>query len=152
MSDITIIVDTREQKPMDFSVYGYKTISKKLDQGDYSVVGYEDEIAIERKASASELAGNLGKGYERFRREWERMDEYPAKIMVCEFPSFHIDEYPNFEKVSWRVKRKIKMTPKQIWARLETIEQEFEIATFFCEDRFEAEQKIIESLETYING
>ena len=40
-----IVVDTREQKPYKFNNF----IVKKLDMGDYSIEGYEDIIAIERK-------------------------------------------------------------------------------------------------------
>ena len=43
-----VVVDTREQKPYKFNNF----IVKKLDIGDYSIEGYEDIIAIERKTLA----------------------------------------------------------------------------------------------------
>ena len=63
-----IVVDTREQKPYRFTRCQVKT----LPTGDYSLVGLEDCIAIERK-SAADLAGSLGAGRTRFRRELERL-------------------------------------------------------------------------------
>lgn len=43
-----IVIDTREQKPLPFASY-VPTIHKKLDDGDYSIEGYENLFAIERK-------------------------------------------------------------------------------------------------------
>lgn len=84
-----IYVDTREKsnswitKQWDEQGIIYK--SKKLDSGDYApfipkneALGIDEEISfdgfisIERKNSATELAGNFGKNRERFKREFER--------------------------------------------------------------------------------
>ena len=46
VTDYRLVVDTREQVPLVFDV---PTVVKKLDTGDYSVTGYEDEFTIERK-------------------------------------------------------------------------------------------------------
>jgi len=64
---IKIVVDTREQNPL----WKKDVISKKLDVGDYSIEGFEDQIAIERK-SLTDLFGTLGKGHRRFNKEIER--------------------------------------------------------------------------------
>lgn len=55
--DITILVDTREQTPWEFS--HYSTAKQKLDTGDYTVSGLEDKLAIERKKSVGEIANNI---------------------------------------------------------------------------------------------
>lgn len=48
-------MDSREQYPYAFG--GAEV--RKLDYGDYTLAGKENEIFIERKASVAELAGNL---------------------------------------------------------------------------------------------
>ena len=55
--DFTIIIDTREQQPWVFEQY--VVANKKLDTGDYSIEGYENIFAIERKKSINEIANNI---------------------------------------------------------------------------------------------
>ena len=76
-----IVVDTREQAPW---FQGYpNVVVKKLDVGDYSLKGFEDEVAIERK-SVTDLLGCIGKERRRFERELERMRGYRFKALVVE--------------------------------------------------------------------
>jgi len=89
-----ITIDTREQLPWDFrgipadagqgegSVI-VPTVVKGLKSGDYSVLGYEDRIAIEKK-SAADLVGTIGQGRERFERELERLAGYDFATVVVE--------------------------------------------------------------------
>jgi len=74
-----IAVDTREQMPWSFQgiVLGQKQIVVKqqrqtMQTGDYSIVGREDEIVIERK-SVSDFLSSITTGNARFCREHERM-------------------------------------------------------------------------------
>jgi len=56
----TPIIDTREQIPLIFDKkYCNDPIKKKLDTGDYSIVGLEEIFCIERKKSIEEIAGNI---------------------------------------------------------------------------------------------
>lgn len=88
-NNFIIVRDTREQIKWQFSnlpIRGYKqiqTIDKKLDQGDYSIVGYEDKFAIEKK-SVSDLCGTLTGGHERFIREMERLKNYETSYIIIE--------------------------------------------------------------------
>ena len=67
---VILVQDTREQKglwkPQPWIV------EKGLKTGDYSVVGMEEMVTVERK-SIIDLFGSLGKGRKRFDREIERM-------------------------------------------------------------------------------
>ena len=82
--------DTREHKG-----HGFKWIKCKrwgtmetatLKYGDYSVKGYEDIVAVERKGCASEFMGNLiTKDKDRFHRELEVLSTYKGAWIVCEF-------------------------------------------------------------------
>ena len=65
-----ILIDTREQKPLDFSC---ETERATLSTGDYSLGGFVDSFCIERK-SISDLIGTIDfRNRDRFRRECERM-------------------------------------------------------------------------------
>jgi len=90
----TIAVDTREQRPWTFqglradARQSHKPLNVQwewvaLAAGDYSIVGMETEVAIERK-SLADLFGSVGSGHERFRREHERLAAYQFAAVVVE--------------------------------------------------------------------
>lgn len=80
MSDHQIIIDTRERRPWRF-----KAPSRRgtLRRGDYSLVGLEEVVAIERK-SLPDLAGSLTHGRSRFERALERLAEVDHPLIVVE--------------------------------------------------------------------
>jgi ERCC4-type nuclease len=85
-----IIVDTREQRPYKFS--GRQTVSKKLDIGDYSLEGFEDHFAIERKEMNDFISCMINKSEcknrDRFVRELERAKEKLHRLWIlveCDF-------------------------------------------------------------------
>ena len=85
----TIIVDTREKKPLLFAnseVHGLKT-------GDYSVLGYEDLFCVEHK-TVKDLIGTCDfKNRERFRRELQRMkDSFDFYCIVISGSESDIDD------------------------------------------------------------
>ena len=75
----TIIVDTREQLPYDLE----DSIVGTLQTGDYSILGYTDICAIERK-SLADLFGSVTQGRERFEREVERLSQLRFAAVVIE--------------------------------------------------------------------
>ncbi|WP_286817266.1 ERCC4 domain-containing protein [Desulfobacter sp. UBA2225] len=80
-----ILTDTREQRPYSFeSVPNVHVDAATLPTGDYSLPGFEDRAAIERK-SISDLIGCLkGQGRERFERELSRARAYEFFAVVIE--------------------------------------------------------------------
>lgn len=60
------------------------TAIAKLDTGDYSVKGYEDILAIERKEDLSELWVNYLSDKERLENEFERLAKLKYKWMIIE--------------------------------------------------------------------
>lgn len=94
---MTVIIDTREQTPYSFKWCDahVPTERKALCAGDYSLVGHEKRISIERKTHADAF-GSLGRGRRRFRREIEILSqfEYSAIIIECSLQSF-LDAPPN---------------------------------------------------------
>ncbi len=76
-----LVVDTREQAPLFFDEQW--VVRKGLKQGDYSIVGFEEEIVVERK-NIADLYSTLGKGRDRFKREVERLEGYKWKGLLIE--------------------------------------------------------------------
>ena len=81
---ICMLKDSRESDP---SIYLYNTkawaekvimIRTKLPVGDFSCMGCEHKIVIERK-TLSDLCGSMGNNRNRFERMWERADDLKIK-------------------------------------------------------------------------
>jgi len=77
-----IVIDTREQTPWAFGE-GFQTVNCALPAGDYSVMGYEHEIAIERK-NINDLAQTVIKDRRRFHKELSKLAGYRHKAVVVE--------------------------------------------------------------------
>jgi ERCC4-type nuclease len=74
-----VIVDSRERHPFDFEGDDdfESVVHQKLNQGDYSLIGLEHLVVVERKASANEMYMNFStKEYrDRFYAEAKRLSE-----------------------------------------------------------------------------
>lgn len=80
-----ILIDSREQRPFNFSRYDIETEVRTLSIGDYSLPGFEDKISIERK-TINDLIGCLkGKGRNRFERKLAKARHYELFTVLCEF-------------------------------------------------------------------
>lgn len=82
----TILIDTREQRPFNFSRFDNWCAGEQrvaLETGDYSVAGMESVIALERK-SLPDLLMTLSHNRSRFIRECERMMDYPHRAILIE--------------------------------------------------------------------
>ena len=79
--DLTIAIDTREQKPLNFKECNNEIL--KLDIGDYTVLGDHYNYTFVDRKSGNDLQGTLGKNnIERFRREISRAQEMDAYLFV----------------------------------------------------------------------
>lgn len=83
-----VVVDTREQAPWHFlNVDPWKIVplvtDRALSSGDYSILGAESRIAVERK-SVQDLLGSITSGRERFEREFERLASFEHASIVVE--------------------------------------------------------------------
>ena len=103
LKSMVVLVDTREQENKHITDYLEKKkiayVKRALPAGDYSVMipkneefgimrdiylnlDREDGILIERKNSAEELAGNLGRNRDRFENELEKMKGAEKHLIV----------------------------------------------------------------------
>ena len=78
-----IVIDTREQTPLDFERYGCEVVRGGLVTGDYGIVGLETLAAVERK-SEEDLLGCLTCSRARFERELARARGMELFAVVCE--------------------------------------------------------------------
>ena len=81
-----ILVDTREKVPFEFlNVRNWieKTKKKKLDVGDYSIEGMEDQIALERK-TLTDLVTTLIQNRKRFFKMCEKLAAYRWRGILIE--------------------------------------------------------------------
>lgn len=95
-----IIIDTREQTPWTFDP-SVSVIRKALPAGDYSLVGLEDCVAIERK-SLGDFVNTVIHDWIRFRKELNRLSGYDLAIVVVEaemediyYHRYHSEANPN---------------------------------------------------------
>ncbi len=79
-----IIIDTREQRPFDFKRYKIEVIRDTLSVGDYSIVGFEDRVSIERKELGDLINCLMGSNRARFERELQKLRFFEMKAVVVE--------------------------------------------------------------------
>jgi hypothetical protein len=132
----TIIVDTREQIPWEYGFHD--TAKKKLDTGDYSIEGFEDILAIERKKSVSEIATNLSES--RFKDVLQRLSKIKHPYMVFEFSLDEVYSFPVGSDIPKRMWDKLKISGNYIIKRLIEIQLEYNIQIVFCDDSSNAER------------
>jgi DNA excision repair protein ERCC-4 len=121
-----VIVDTREQLPYSFQTYPDVDVhTGTLPTGDYSIPGFDDQIAIERK-SLNDLIGCLkGDGRIRFEKELARARHYHLFCVVVE-ASFHHIGMKRYHSA---------MTPQAVFQSLAAFHVRYKIPFLFCGDR-----------------
>ena len=140
---MNVIIDTREQHPLIFkSPTVEHIIKKKLEVGDYSIEGFEDKIAIERK-SVPDLFQTLGKGHKRFKRELERSKNYEFFAIVVE-GAFSRVYNKNFEGAEYT--RLSGVTVAQICT---TLLVKYSIPIIYCNSREESSMFILSIFKSY---
>lgn len=142
----TIIQDTREQIPFDFSSYDecQKVVIKTLKTGDYSLDGLENNLFIERKRSTGELANNLGVDKVRFFKELERMSKVKWKYIVCEFSIDDIISFPTNSGIPKNKWSSLKFTGRALYKIMKDVEAKFGVKFIFAENSEDATDKVIE--------
>ena len=146
LNKYTIIKDTREKDGWDFKPFQKckAVINEGLKTGDYTLEGLEQSLCIERKASAKEIAINLGKDRKRFEAELERMREFRWAYIVCEFSISNLMEYPLGSGIPKKQWKHIRMNGKFMLRRLREITEQYEVPVMFCDDRMGAQERAMQ--------
>ena len=124
-----IIIDTREQTPWAFPLDLAETARGTLSEGDYALEG-DDGFAIERK-SLSDFLGTISTGWNRFKRELNRMDNkgFPAKVIIVEGDTMECFFGPNCEPPSHDHPN---LTPQFIAERISQLVYDHRCAVLFA--------------------
>lgn len=144
MTKLTIIEDTRESLPLDFTgIKNVEVVRQGLKTGDYSIVGHEDKICFERK-SVPDLVGTLIGGHERFLREMDRMKDYEVKYILVEHTAGTVYRY--CEKMGWELKFDTIIQSLLAYA------YHYHVRVRFCKDREDMAKYIVAKSREYLKG
>jgi ERCC4-type nuclease len=132
----TIIVDTREQMPWEFGLH--TTSRTKLDTGDYSIDGFQNLLAIERKRSVSEIATNITES--RFNDVVNRLSKIPHAFMLFEFDIMDVYNYPVGSEIPKKMWDKLKISGNYIMKILTEIQLNQNIHILYCGSSSTAER------------
>lgn len=80
---LTVLVDSREQRPFDFDAERFEVVRATLRTGDYTLPGLEDRFTLERK-SISDLVSSVIHDAIRFRKELYRLAAFDLALIVVE--------------------------------------------------------------------
>ena len=82
---LKVIYDDREKRPWLFLGKSYEMEKRRLPVGDYSLEGYEDRVAIEKKFGLAELFTDLeGRTRPRFEKFLIKLSKYEVKCIIVE--------------------------------------------------------------------
>lgn len=141
---MVIITDTRETLGLDFSKFkDVEVIRKKLDTGDYSVVGYENSLCIERKA-INDTVGTLISNHTRFLRELDRMKSYKEKYILIEHSPTILYQY--CAKHGWEKKFNTIIQSLLAYA------YHYQVRVRFCKDREDMAEYIVRKAREFVNA
>jgi ERCC4-type nuclease len=115
-----VVVDTREQTPLTFTRLDAKVAT--LTTGDYSFVGGEEHLAIERKSVPDFVACCMGNNRDRFFRELHRMRGFAFRRLLI------VGTHHEIESGQYRSAIK----PRSVLATLSTIEARFDVPVVFA--------------------
>lgn len=130
----TVIRDTREQKDNGWTFPASKTcegtVIQTMKTGDYTVVGYESVLCIERKADTSEVVMNMFQ--KRFKRELERLEEFKHPFLVCEFTLQDIVQFPFNSGIPQNKWKELKVTPQLLMKMINEFQIEYKTKWVFA--------------------
>ena len=81
--DFVLVVDTREQNPLCGNVKGLTVCRDTLKDGDYSIRGFEDRFAVERKKT-SDFYSYIGRERRRTAEKLKRFKQFDFSGLVIE--------------------------------------------------------------------
>lgn len=135
--EFVLIIDSREQSPLflDHLPKGLTMKRDTLQVGDYSILGFESQIAVERK-TIPDLLNCLGNDRERFKRELEKLRGYEWGAIVIEGTEFDLYQFQDFSL----------MHPEATRQSICSIEIRHRIPFYFGRTRGDVERWILDRL------
>ena len=134
-----ILTDTREQRPYSFRDYQTPIEAEALSCGDYSLKGFQDRIAVERKSLNDLIACLTGSDRTRFEKELARAGSYERFAVVVE---------ASLQDVSFNRYRSA-MEPHAVLQSVTAFYIRYGIPFLFCGDRGGAEYMTYSIIQKY---
>lgn len=133
----TLVVDTREQRPFGFE--GFAVQRGTLKAGDYSLLGYEHLVAVERK-SLDDCWGSMSTGRARFSRCVERLAKLDraAIVVECSLSELAV-QHPRIQRT----------TPASVVGGLISWAAQHSLPVFFADNRVYAERVTLRFLASW---
>lgn len=132
----TLVVDTREQNALFIKPpKGLLLTRNTLAAGDYSIKGFENQVAIERK-NLEDFYGSIGNGRSRFKKELEKLRDYYWAALVIEGTEEQVLSGGYYSA----------MNPESIRGSIVSIEVRFRLGVYYAKDRRSAERWILDRL------
>ncbi len=110
----TVIRDTREHAGQGWEFggshsYFEDTVTQTLKTGDYSLVGLDKVVCIERKGTPGELFGNIfdAEDFKRFNRELARMRKFPVAAIILEFSVWDVINWKQITNIPHAMKSRM---------------------------------------------
>ncbi|MDY0149506.1 MAG: ERCC4 domain-containing protein [Kiritimatiellia bacterium] len=135
---LRIVCDSREQQPFTFDGFPVVVTPGTLASGDYSLHGFTDRIAVERK-SLPDLLHSISKERERFERELQRLK---AHDFACVLVEANVDD---LRAGQYRA----KLNPEAAWQSVLAFTQRYRIPFIWSESRADAEQVAFDFLRHF---
>lgn len=133
-----LIIDTREKLPYKFERFNDQfehIITGTLKSGDYSIEGFKDKVAIERK-SLGDLVNTVIHGRKRFVNELIRLSTYDYAAIVVEASLKEVASPYSFSQAN----------PSSVVGSLQSFSLLYGVHVIFAGDRVQAEAWIAGTL------
>lgn len=151
MEGYTILVDTREPVAKNdhmrrkgyrrhYERRGYYCSEQKLDTGDYSIDGFENTIAVERKA-LPDLMQCMTHDRRRFEQQLTRGLQLEQFCVVVE------GRYQDIEDGRYRS----QMHPNAATATIQAFRRRYRCQFIFCDDGTQAAQATLDFLNSFLH-
>lgn len=148
---VVVLQDNKEQIPWDFSFYGIEQRPTSLKTGDYTLLGYEDKLCIERKRTTGEIAINFGSKSKAFFAEVERMKEFEHRYIIFEFSEDILNEFPKRSGIPTKIHGKLRVSANFLISCVDRIRNDYGVEVIFAGDRDTAIQEAINIFDRVIN-
>jgi DNA excision repair protein ERCC-4 len=142
VSDYTVVVDTREQRPLVDEEDG--AVVKTLLAGDYSILGYESRFALERK-SLADLFQTVTAGHDRFHRELMRARPYDYFGLLIE------GSWSSIQQKRFVGAQHSRVSGPTVAKIVATIHVRYGIPVWCCRDRAEARAVMYSLMSSYLS-
>jgi len=135
--EFVLIVDSNEQDPLFLPrpMPGLKLIRKHLPVGDYSILGFESEISLERK-SVSDLYGSLFSDWDRELAKLTKLSAFDHKWLMIEGSEDQVLRWQEYTGVH----------PNSMRGRLTSIEIRLKIPVHYEPKRDRLERWVLDRL------